>query len=1130
MRYLLALSLIIGISACGGKNDTNPAPDPGDLNSVPVARFTTSIENNTLNFDGSSSFGDGPQLSFLWQFGDGQSGSDISGQHSYTEAGSYTITLTVTDVQGVSHTDSSVVEISEQQLCDAQLQLEEVSLFNSQSLLATGSYNPNCDIDKLLINSHAAVLNNGSFQIELTLPLPKKQLNIQVLNGELVVATKQMPIDDQQAPKISQINSQVIDSQLLVTGKVSDPFGIKQLSVDGISTTVSNNGLWQVNLALPKNTAFITIEVADYLDNQSSDKHSLNDNTPPQISEISSQTNNQQIVTIQGKVEEWFGISSFTLAEQTVELRVNGNWQLSMPFPSERLLQGKVVDASGNVTDFEYQLPEIDAQEIKLVVSSSEIQIDNTLLVTGTYSSILPLQQLLINNKTASWSNNQWQVKLPLPLTSSSLLLQATDNEQNQASIQYQLADQIAPEFTINSMQQVSGSQAFITLRGSVHDNSGVHDLQVNGQPASINAQGQWSVTLSSMQDSDLEIQVQDRFGNQKNQNVDQLNEINLLTWGHSDVLQQAQGALAENQVRQSPYYQVSVSHSDDSNALNAFTYVSIPRNGMGKQGYSETDGAEFSADANMSLSWSSFAYASKVQVIVTLLGDQAPLTNISQVTLRPKGLNFEMQRLNDSQVQIELPYQPEGYKFSVEFDGQQMTSYNNMSGDTGQLTTQSGGDHRKIHTEPRNGLMIFASPSAELKNEEFVPNSQTPAEPIYYPEQGKLNLDGVNNAVIYFKPGIYSMPWNYHALLNDKVRWIYLAPGAYVKGAFQYPSGQQAAHYKVTGYGVISGENYIYEADTNSVTAQIPHTPYTHLRDKQAGEVDEPNCHGSCVKMLQFAAKKDVPQQLDIHGVTIANPPYHSFVIYGDENNPNKSFEMRVSDYKQVGAWYWQTDGMELYEGGRLDNSFFHSNDDVLKLYFSHIRINNTVIWKVENGPVIQFGWTPRNIEDIVVKDTYVIHNRMYWRDTENKYNTCLINSSKHYARDGQAGKEKADPQQWVKNLTIDTLISEGRNLCAMRLFALSSWENISLKNIQIEQWNDLDKSSQYSFLETLSYQAGTEKTSIGNESVQGKGIKIQEYQVGGETISRDAENWEASKLGRLNFNVDHWDSWNAN
>jgi hypothetical protein len=346
-------------------------------------------------------------------------------------------------------------------------------------------------------------------------------------------------------------------------------------------------------------------------------------------------------------------------------------------------------------------------------------------------------------------------------------------------------------------------------------------------------------------------------------------------------------------------------------------------------------------------------------------------------------------------------------------------------------------------------------------------------------------------------------MTSKYHALLPKQVKWVYLAPGAYVKGAFRFPDDSQGL-YKVTGRGVLSGEQYVYEADTNN--------NYDHLSGAS-------NCHASCVKMLQFQSA-DAQQYLDLQGVTINEPPYHSFVVYGDE----QTFSMRVDNYKQVGSWYWQTDGIELYRGSTMKNTFFNANDDVLKMYHSDVTIDNTVIWKNENGPVIQWGWTPRSIDNVRVSNTHVIHNRMYWKDV--KYNTCILNSSSHWEDMGST--TKADPSTWVKNMTFENITVEGMTNCAIRVFALSSTENIHVKNLKIDAWSQLDAASQVSLLKRYTNAAG-QKVTLGNETRDSRGLKLENYTVGGTVIQKSGTNWAADKLGRLGFDAETWDNWNA-
>jgi hypothetical protein len=576
-----------------------------------------------------------------------------------------------------------------------------------------------------------------------------------------------------------------------------------------------------------------------------------------------------------------------------------------------------------------------------------------------------------------------------------------------------------------------------------------------------------------------------------------------LHTWWHDNHELNATTPVDEDAVRRSSFYDVEVATAAAPNVrYDSFAYMSIPRSGKGKIGYTKEDGAEFSSAADLTMSWSTFEYSADVWVDVTLRTGQT-ITSTDQVTIRPTSLDVETTLVDDSTIRVKVPYSPDGYRFSVEFDPQLITSYNDMSGNSGKLTTDPAPGHRAIHTEPRNSMMIFAEPMlTRAEKDRLVPTKASGT--IHYPRPGEVrNLNDIDAEIIYFRPGTYSMGNDYHALLPEQVKWVYLAPGAYVKGAFRFLHDTQP-HYMVTGYGVLSGEQYVYEADTRE--------GYNH-------RTEDTNCHADCVKMLQFASA-DAQQHLDLQGVTIAEPPYHSFVVYGNE----QTFAMEVEGYKQVGSWYWQTDGIELYDGSTMKNTFFNANDDVLKMYHSDVSIENTVVWKNENGPIIQWGWTPREIDGVAVKDTHVIHNRMYWKDV--KYNTCILNSSSHWQDMGST--TTANPATTVKNMTFENITVEGMTNCAVRIYALSDTDNIHVKNLKIDGWNDLDHTSQVSHLKRYSDPAG-QKVAIGDETHDSRGIKLENYTVGGTLVEKSGGNWESHQLGRLDFDAENWDSWNA-
>ncbi|QPB86050.1 PKD domain-containing protein [Pseudoalteromonas rubra] len=62
---------------------------------------------------------DGNIVSYLWQFGDGNSSSDANPTHTYAQAGNYTATLKVTDNDGLSHSAQALVDITGIEYCSA---------------------------------------------------------------------------------------------------------------------------------------------------------------------------------------------------------------------------------------------------------------------------------------------------------------------------------------------------------------------------------------------------------------------------------------------------------------------------------------------------------------------------------------------------------------------------------------------------------------------------------------------------------------------------------------------------------------------------------------------------------------------------------------------------------------------------------------------------------------------------------------------------------------------------------------------------------------------------------------------------------------------------------------------------
>ncbi|MFL0457507.1 PKD domain-containing protein [Brachybacterium paraconglomeratum] len=82
-------------------------------NLAPVAGFTSSVSGLDVSVDGAaSSDEDGSIVSYAWDFGDGATATGVTASHEYAEAGTYDVSLTVTDDEGATHgvTQSVTVE------------------------------------------------------------------------------------------------------------------------------------------------------------------------------------------------------------------------------------------------------------------------------------------------------------------------------------------------------------------------------------------------------------------------------------------------------------------------------------------------------------------------------------------------------------------------------------------------------------------------------------------------------------------------------------------------------------------------------------------------------------------------------------------------------------------------------------------------------------------------------------------------------------------------------------------------------------------------------------------------------------------------------------------------------------
>ncbi len=102
VRVETIASVVAEVRTGGG----NPIDQP------PVASFSVACTELACTFDGTGSSDDGTIVTYAWDFGDGATTTGAQAGHTYAAAGTYTVTLTVTDNGGLSGTSTQQVTVS----------------------------------------------------------------------------------------------------------------------------------------------------------------------------------------------------------------------------------------------------------------------------------------------------------------------------------------------------------------------------------------------------------------------------------------------------------------------------------------------------------------------------------------------------------------------------------------------------------------------------------------------------------------------------------------------------------------------------------------------------------------------------------------------------------------------------------------------------------------------------------------------------------------------------------------------------------------------------------------------------------------------------------------------------------
>ncbi|ETS73716.1 hypothetical protein PFICI_14662 [Pestalotiopsis fici W106-1] len=579
-----------------------------------------------------------------------------------------------------------------------------------------------------------------------------------------------------------------------------------------------------------------------------------------------------------------------------------------------------------------------------------------------------------------------------------------------------------------------------------------------------------------------------------------------LHTWWHETGVVNTTSRVREDQVRMSRRYRVQVRpfQQDKAEFFDSFVYEAIPRSGNGKIAtpldhpdpkpfiHKDGDGiTAFEEEAFINMAWSQFLYKCKVQVRIS--SSDACIRLGTDVTIRPGIHNLQTETEKDTgALLITIPWQEGGFRFSVEFKDDLIQYRSN--GKT-YVYEEKDKDHSLVGEEPKNALLIFASP--------FLPEAMTPR----MTEANTTRMtpgpirpgDWGSREILHFPPGVYWLDsaqegesprlGQMHIRLAPETNWVHLDAGAYVKGAIEYFT--QADDFYATGHGVLSGEHYVYQAN--------PFKSYHSHKDDEYS-----------LRMWWHLHLVD-NQTWHCAGPTITAPPFNTM-----DFKPENRCGSEIRDYKQVGAYFFQTDGPQLYSRSKVEDVFYHANDDAIKTYHSNATVSRATIWKGPNDPVIQMGWDGRNVQNVKIEDLWIIHTRYIKQDKA--VPAAIVGASEFYS------DQKTLPEL-DKNihLTVKNVRCEGPAPALLGITPLQNYDLLAIENVTFT--DPLQDCAGTSFVKPVvsSHRDIKMNIQIKDWTIQGKPVTMENFRV-----ASDKESGDEKQIGRLDIDVQHWKKWN--